>query len=64
MMNCLTLDDMIEDIKKGLSDKAPNMRLQTLIFVEKMAIKKNKKMMGAFKILTIQIVDLNQDGSS
>lgn len=63
-MNCLTLDDMIEDIKKGLSDKAPNMRLQTLIFVEKMAIKKNKKMMGAFKILTIQIVDLNQDGSS
>lgn len=32
-MNCLTLEEMIEDIRKGLNDKAPNMRLQTLIFV-------------------------------
>lgn len=55
---------MIEDIKKGLNDKAPNMRLQTLIFVQKMSLKKNKRMMPAFKALTIQIVDLNQDGSS
>lgn len=64
MMNCLTLEDMIEDIRKGLNDKAPNMRLQTLIFVQKMSLKRNKKMMPAFKTLTIQIVDLSQDGSS
>jgi|688.fasta_scaffold683846_1 hypothetical protein len=40
------------------------MRFQTLKFIEKLIIKKDKKMMGAFKNLTIQIVDLNQDGAS
>ena len=29
-----------------------------------MSVKRDKKMMGAFKNLTIQIVDLNQDGAS
>lgn len=32
-MNCLTIDDMLEDIKEGLKDKAPNMRSQTLRFL-------------------------------
>lgn len=40
------------------------MRSQSLRFLQKMANKRNKKMMGAFKNLTSIIVDLNQDGSS
>lgn len=32
-MNCLTIDDLLEDIKDGLKDKAPNMRFQTLRYL-------------------------------
>jgi hypothetical protein len=32
-MYCLNLDDFYEDIKEGLTDKAPNLKLQTLCFI-------------------------------
>lgn len=64
MMHCLVVDDLIDDVKEGLSDKAPNMRFQVLKFIEKLVTKKDKKMLNAFKILTVQIVQLSQDGSS
>lgn len=64
MMNCLLIEDLVEDIKEGLKDKAPTMRFQTLKFIEKLVSKRDKKMMGTFKNLTLQIVDLNQDGAS
>lgn len=40
------------------------MRSQTLRFLEKMASRRNKKMMSTFKNITSIIVDLNQDGAS
>lgn len=55
-MHCLVVDDLIDDVKEGLSDKAPNMRFQVLKFIEKLLTKKDKKMLNAFKILTVQIV--------
>jgi len=64
MLNCLSIEEFQEDIRDGLKDKAPNMRLQTLKLIEKMLSKKDKKMVGSFKNLTLLIIDLNQDGSS
>lgn len=40
------------------------MRLQTLVLLEKLLAKRDKKMIGTFKNLTQLIIDLNQDGSS
>lgn len=40
------------------------MRFQTLKFVEKLLLKRDKKMLTAFKSLTAPIIQLNQDGSS
>lgn len=40
------------------------MRLQTLKLVEKLVSKKDKKMLAPFKNLSLQIIELNQDGAS
>lgn len=40
------------------------MRLQTLRFIDKLLGQKDKKMMPTFKNLSLQIIDLNEDGSS
>lgn len=40
------------------------MRLQTLKLVEKLVSKKDKRMLSPFKNLSLQIIELNQDGAS
>lgn len=39
------------------------MRLQTLKFIEKLVMKRDKKMINVLKLLTGSIIDLTSDGS-
>lgn len=67
MLQSITIEDLLDDIKDGLKDKAPNMRLQTLKFLEKILTTSkptDKKLINTMKILTTSFVDMNQDGSS
>lgn len=64
MLNCISFDDFMEDIREGMKDKSAQMRFQTLKFVEKCLEKRDKKMTNAFKSLTAPIIDMNVDGSS
>jgi hypothetical protein len=34
-MYCITLDDVMDDIKEGLQDKAPNMKVNVLNWISK-----------------------------
>ena len=67
MLYSITVEDLLDEIKQGLKDKAPNMRLQTLKFIDKLiSVSKNsdKKLSNCLKILTITFVQMHQDGSS
>lgn len=64
MMNSITIDDLQEEIKEGLHDKAANMRLQSLKFLKNMIGSKDKKIMGTYKNLTNSFCEMNSDGSS
>ena len=64
MLNCISFEDFMEDIREGMKDKAAHMRLQSLKFIENCLVKKEKKISNPMKILTLAIVDMNQDGSS
>ena len=64
MLNCITFEDFMEDIREGMKDKAAQMRLQTLKFVFQCISKKDKRVCNGLKSLTLAIVETTQDGSS
>lgn len=64
MINCLTLEEMMEDIKRCLDDKASNLKLQTIKFLIHFAPLKDTKIMGCLRGLVDRIVKLNEDGSN
>ena len=57
----ITLEDMIEPIKDGLIDKAPNMRLQTLKFLQTSMTNKDGK---AVRLLMESLLKLTSDGAA
>lgn len=32
---CVTIEDLVEDLKEGLCDKTPTMKIQTMNFIER-----------------------------
>jgi hypothetical protein len=56
----MTLEEMLESIKEGMTDKAPNMRVQVLTFLQNSITKKDAK---AMKSLLDMLVKLASDGT-
>lgn len=62
------MDELMEDIKVGLDDKAPNMKIQTLkvleVFIKGYKSDKAKTLQNNIKILTSKLGQLAQDGNA
>lgn len=65
LLHCLTLEDLMEDIKAGLEDKAPNMRRQVLKFLRNFASNKtDQKVIAQMRGIVDRIAKMTEDGSA
>ncbi len=60
----LSLEDFIQNIKDGLNDKAPQMKEETLKFMENFFNRKEQKIINTLRIFTDKIIQLSEDGSA
>lgn len=64
LLNSLTIDDFLDNIKDGLNDKSPQMKEETLKFLSNFFNKKDSKTINIFRSMLDKIIQLTEDGSA
>jgi hypothetical protein len=64
LTHCITLEDVLDDIKEGLSDKNPQFKMNILKLLEAIFEKNSKLHKNGIKILLPNIKKLFEDGSA
>lgn len=63
LIQALSIDDFVQNIKDGLNDKSPQMKDETMKFMQNFFGRKEPKIMNTLRTFLDKIIQLTEDGT-